>query len=42
MHKTLVGTEESAKAVILKCSVNKIFWTIKQNLQEKACATVSF
>ena len=38
MDKTLVGMEESAGAVILMCSVNKVFWKIVEN----ACAGVSF
>ena len=34
MDKTLVGTEESAGAVIQMCSVNKVFWKIVENSQE--------
>ena len=34
MDKTLVGMEESAEAVIRKCSVNKTFWKISQNSQK--------
>ena len=34
MDKTLVGMEESAEAVIWKCSVNKVFWKIAKNSQE--------
>ena len=42
MHKTLVGTEQSAQADILRSSVNKVFWKISQNSQENACAEFSF
>ena len=42
MDETLVGTEESAVAVIRRCSVNKAFWKILQNSQENTCAGVSF
>ena len=42
MNKTLVVTEESAGAVICKCSVNKAFWQILQNSQENTCSGVSF
>ena len=42
MNKTLVGTEESAGAVIWRCSVNKVFWKIAQNAQENTCTGVSF
>ena len=31
MDKTLVGMEESAGAVIRRCSVNKVFWKVSQN-----------
>ena len=34
MDKTLVGMEESAEAVIRRCSVNKTFWKILQNSQK--------
>ena len=34
MDKTLVVMEESAEAVIWKCSVNKVFWKIAKNSQE--------
>ena len=42
MGKTLVGTEESAGAVIQRFSVNKIFWKIEENPRENTCAGVSF
>ena len=42
MDKTLVGTEESAGAVIRKCSGNKVFSEIAQNSQENVGAAVSF
>ena len=42
IHKTLVGTEEHAQAVIQKCSVNKVSRKISQNLQENTCAGFSF
>ena len=42
MDKTLLGTEESAGAVIPSCSVNKVFWKIAQNPLEYTCAGVSF
>ena len=38
MDKTLVGTEESAGAVIQRCSVTKVFWKIAENSQENTCA----
>ena len=42
MDKVLGGTEESAGAVIWRCSVNKGFWKIAQNSQENnTCAGVS-
>ena len=34
MNKILVGTKESAGAVIWRCSVNKIFRKIAQNSQK--------
>ena len=42
MIKTLVETEESAGAVIRRCSVNKVLRKIAQISQENACAGVSF
>ena len=42
MDKTSVGTEESTKAVIRRCSVNKVFGKIVQNSQKNTCAGVSF
>ena len=42
MDKTLVGTEESAGAVIQRCSVTKVFWKIAENSQENTCAKVYF
>ena len=41
MNKTFVGMEESAGAVIQRCSVNKFFWKILQNLQENTCTGIS-
>ena len=40
--KTLVGTEESAGAVIQRCPVNKVFWKYTQSSQENTFAGVSF
>ena len=34
MDITLVGTKESAGAVIWMCSINKVFWKIAENLQK--------
>ena len=31
-----------AEAVVLRCSVKKVFWEISQNSRENACARVSF
>ena len=42
MNKTLVRTEESARAVIRTCFVNKVFLKIAQNLQKNTCAGVFF
>ena len=42
MRKTLVGTEESAGAVIQRCSINKVFGKTAENSQENTCAGVSF
>ena len=42
MNKSLIGTEEAAGAVIRRCSVNKVFWKIAENLRENNCARVSF
>ena len=42
MDKTSVGTEESTKAVIRRCSVNKVFEKIVQDSQKNTCAGVSF
>ena len=42
MDKTLVGMEQSAGAVIWRCSVNMVFRKISQNSQENTCAGVSF
>ena len=42
MDKTLVGTDESAGADILKCSVNKVFWKIAQNSLQNTCDGVAF
>ena len=36
--KNLVGTDESAKAVIRRFSVNMVFWKTVQNSQENTCA----
>ena len=41
-RKTLVRTAKSAEAVIRRCSVNKVFWKIVKNAQEKTCPGVSF
>ena len=40
--KTLVGTEETAGAVIQRCPVNKVFWKYTQSSQENTFAGVSF
>ena len=37
MDKALVGMEESAGAVIRRCSVNNVSWKITQNSQENMC-----
>ena len=42
MNKTLIGMEESAGAVIRRCSVNKVFRKTVQNSQENTSAGVSF
>ena len=42
MNKTLVGTEESAGAVIRRCSVNKGLRKIAQNYEEHTYGGVSF
>ena len=34
LDKTWVGTEESAGAVIQRCSVHKVFWKIAENSHE--------
>ena len=39
MDKALVGMEESAGAVMWRCSVN-VSWKITQNSQENICAGV--
>ena len=42
MDKLLAGgMEESAGAVIKRCSVNEFFWKIAPNSQEYICAGVS-
>ena len=38
MNKSLVGMEESAGAVIERCSVNEVFWKIVENSQWNTCA----
>ena len=38
----LVGMEESAGAVIWRCSVNKVSWKIAENSQKNTCTGVSF
>ena len=38
----MVGTKQSAGAVIRRCSVSKVLWKITQNSQENTCAGVSF
>ena len=38
----LIMRVEHTEAVILRCSVKKVFLEISQNLQEKTCARVSF
>ena len=42
MNKSLVETEESAKAVIRRCSVSKVFCKIVQSSQESNFARTSF
>ena len=42
MDKTLIETEESAGAVIQRCSVTKVIWKIAQNSQDTTGAGVSF
>ena len=42
MNKTSVGTEESAGAVIRRCSVNKGLRKIAQNYEEHTYGGVSF
>ena len=41
MDKAFVGREESVEVFIQRCSLNNVFGTILQNLQENTCAEVS-
>ena len=42
INKFLTGTKESARAVIQRCSINKVLRKIAQNSQENTSAGVSF
>ena len=41
-HLTLLSFPPFTEAVVRRCSVEKVFLEIVQNLQENACARVSF